>query len=1353
MSKTRTRWLAGRLFEIVALVLIVTALVVQLGRLLAPYVNDNRGRIESYLTEQLGSPVRIGDIEARWEGLRPQLTVSDIVVHNSDDLAVLRIQQAQVQVGLLRSLRDLALRMQHVALSGVRLSLDQTATGGWQLSGFSPPAKPKTPFDPVNALLFSRYVDFDEVHAHFHFQSGLEQQVGFSQMRLENDNHFHRLVADVDLSGQPSDVMSLVYEGYGDPRDGDNFKADSYLKLDHYPLSNAVAFVSETAATHVGVQDGLLSAELWLKTRPQQPTRLQGRVHFERTTAVEDDIPLRASADVLGSWSSPSSWNLNLQDLQATWSDRQTELLSIGIRSGAEQQSWRVNIPLLDLSALAAVLLTEHEATDTWRNIIADLAPAGALRQVEVTVPKASPKDFVLRANLQQVSVQAWKGAPGVEHLNGYVEASALSGLVEIDTQADDPNRPFSLYFPQVYDQPLEFERGQGIVSWDVRPDQDQVLVHSGPLSLQGNLGDANGYFYLDAPLQRHARPIELMLQIGLQNAHGSAHQKLVPRFLPQSLLKWLDTAVVDGEVTSGGFLLAGFFGEDTGYSPSVQVALNIEGGQLQFDHRWPLLEDFNGFVYIDDQRVHGWVDGGQFVQSQLQPTYVEVSDNPNGTGPLLQIHGAVSGPAQAGLAILTETPIHDVLGTGLDDWQLHGDLQASVQLHIPLKEGEPGSRQQVAVSLQEAALTMQGLNLHFSSVHGDLSYTDQQGLHGKSLSAHLWGQPLQLSIASSVASGASMNTAVSFSGPVNFAELATWSQRPEALFVEGTVPVSGVVNIGSGSVPVNIQVSSDLQGASINLPAPYGKTAAEKRPLVVNIPVARERVNYRFEYGSHVLGDDAQDSRVSVNLEAQPGQPVTGVVTLGQTSPQYRSDDGLLLAGNLDTLDVSQWLPVVSRYQSFSQDLKTKPANSGSSGLGEVAAVSGVAPRLQLDVRIEKFLWGELELQTLQVEGGQQANGWRIQVDDERLKGTLHWLNNDSPMQLAMDYIHWPAAQSKGAGAPKNHGGLGAPQGDNQERSGDFLSGYRPQDVPAFDFSVADLSLGGKNLGRWSFQARPDEEGLKVGNLVGLVDGVQVSAIAPADDNSVSGATLWWQQRDGKHSSQFHGKLSGGNLADISAAWGLPPMMESKTVELDAELLWAGSPVSFSLATLQGDMKLKVTDGRFYRSTGQASDALLRLVGLFNFDSWIRRLKLDFSDVVKGGTPFERVKGKLQFDRGMVYLSDPVEVKNTSSVLKMGGKIDLRDETLDTSLVATLPVGGNATLIAALAGGLPAAAGVYVISKIFKKQMDRMASVSYSIKGSWSNPDIEFDKLFDNKAAEEATHDSREQARETPSP
>ena len=148
------------------------------------------------------------------------------------------------------------------------------------------------------------------------------------------------------------------------------------------------------------------------------------------------------------------------------------------------------------------------------------------------------------------------------------------------------------------------------------------------------------------------------------------------------------------------------------------------------------------------------------------------------------------------------------------------------------------------------------------------------------------------------------------------------------------------------------------------------------------------------------------------------------------------------------------------------------------------------------------------------------------------------------------------------------------------------------------------------------------------------------------------------------------------------------------------------------------------------YRAPGGAGTAL-KLVGLFNFANWLKRLQLDFSDVIGQNLVYNRLDGTLSFDQSVLSLDDALKIKMPSGRMSMAGDFDLGLETIDAQLVATLPVATNLPWLAGLAGGLPTALGVYATSKLVEKQVDRLSSISYEISGPWDDVDVAVDKIF----------------------
>jgi uncharacterized protein YhdP len=189
----------------------------------------------------------------------------------------------------------------------------------------------------------------------------------------------------------------------------------------------------------------------------------------------------------------------------------------------------------------------------------------------------------------------------------------------------------------------------------------------------------------------------------------------------------------------------------------------------------------------------------------------------------------------------------------------------------------------------------------------------------------------------------------------------------------------------------------------------------------------------------------------------------------------------------------------------------------------------------------------------------------------------------------------------------------------------------------------------------------------------------------------------------------------------------GIDMFIIGESIDLYADVSWPGSPQQINVNNINGNIYTRGKNGKYLQAKPNTA---MRALGVINVATWARRLQLDFSDLSSDGISFDEYKGKLAFNKGVMRFSEPLQVESPSSALSLSGTALLHEETLDLQLVATLPVGNNATWIAALAGGLPAAAGVYVVSKVFDKQIVDLTSLSYGITGPMSDPDIRFQRI-----------------------
>lgn len=122
---------------------------------------------------------------------------------------------------------------------------------------------------------------------------------------------------------------------------------------------------------------------------------------------------------------------------------------------------------------------------------------------------------------------------------------------------------------------------------------------------------------------------------------------------------------------------------------------------------------------------------------------------------------------------------------------------------------------------------------------------------------------------------------------------------------------------------------------------------------------------------------------------------------------------------------------------------------------------------------------------------------------------------------------------------------------------------------------------------------------------------------------------------------------------------------------------------------------------------------------------------RLSLSHMFESGIPFRSITGEVALHTGTLEVA-ALDVKGLSSGFQFSGLSSIDERDLDGELVVTLPVANNLPWVAALAAGLPVAAGVFVVSRVFEKQFNQLSSAVYEVGGSWDDPTVDFSRIFD---------------------
>jgi uncharacterized protein YhdP len=872
---------------------------------------------------------------------------------------------------------------------------------------------------------------------------------------------------------------------------------------------------------------------------------------------------------------------------------------------------------------------------------------------------------FYVAANLDDCNMNPYKGFPGLKNINGYLEIQQSKGLFHI---AD--NDGFEILFPRSYKEYLPIKQAKGTIYFDWQSAQKLVVI-SDAISTGMEAGNSQVKFSIEQPRLGDDRTPELNLLIGARDLDLSLTEKYLPFTMPQKSSDWVKKSIKSGNLTEFGLLFRSGPPKKNRLSRTMQLLFNTEFAEIKFNPLWPQLDRVDGLFLVDDGGFSGRIMSADIDQAAITNTTVRYANNQVEDNKRWIIDGLLDADLSTMVNILAQSPLEKNLGP-MTDWDFSGDIQTLVHLELPIKTNQLSEKQipqyQIVSKINNGAMKITGSPISLQNLSTEIEFSDTKGIVSDNLAANLWGQPLSARLFKD-----NNRQQLSFNTKVMPENLTKFVDIPWKEFISDAIEINALLANKSSDPKegFGLDISSNLEGVAINLPAPFAKPKNSLKELQVRL-----HFNPRLSRLESRLGE----LWVS-EIFYQQGQFERGSISFDRDDISPKANQ-FILGANLPTIDIDEWRPVKELFSA-----KNKNPSS------------------------------------LQTEFDINLDHWKIfGTPFENISATIKPLTKNTEIVFNSDTAAGQVI------LPVNS--TGVPQVNlsklmlqkSIENSGQAID---PRNITAVDFSVDQLFLAAKDLGSVSFQVRPEVSGVSFNNISGNIFGLKPGAFiaeAPTD--------FFWGYNGEEHLSKLVGPIGLDNIGHFFDAMGMPPVVDSKSGRLDADMMWQDVPWAVNKSNLEGELKLSLSEGSFYKDSGGAGTAL-KLVSLFNFANWLRRLKLDFSDVVGKNLAYNRLNGMLSFDRGTLSMEQPLKMKMPSGRMSIAGDFNMLDETADAQLVATLPVTTNLPWLAGVAGGLPAALGVYVTSKLVEKQVDRLSSISYDLEGSWDNIKVSVDKIF----------------------
>lgn len=1358
---------------------LVLALYSAIGQQIFPRVGEYQHDVEAYVSERLDAHITMGKLWGGMDLLTPSIHIEGLTLQESQSEApTLSVAAIDAILDPRLSIINMTPVFKSVRLSGLSMTVarpDEENEEDQQ----TPESDDDSPLQSIiDALLLQQHVELNGVTVHSWFK-GKQRTLQLNHLVMTGDG-FHRLLTG-NLSYGDEKPIKTGFRIYseGSPYDLDTFYARGALD---FPESDIGYWLEQLTGENTLDQ---FEASAQLNFEFEQGLLQTARLKVASTELSVPKQPAMKNllAEVWLKQESPQVWTSWLSQGDFTINEQPQAIQDIGLRLSrrAEGNRWQLFAQKGDLSKWQSLIQPFSVLPESVTSILDQLKPAGEVHQLHVVLDTKPnlPLEYTVAAQIQDLSVDSYEGVPAARHVNGVLAANQNGGRVQFLQTDKQSTLPMTLLVPGVYDSALILTEAQGQIDWHLRPHQVHIVGDGLKLAMDKVTSVSGGFqVWIPTDLPSHfvssveeepvssnststvsslvteAAPVKeltesdqanakqsvltradkqafqkretkLLLNLGFSDVDALAHTALVPQDLDEGLVEWLNGAIKGGRVSQGQLLLMTSL-EDKSPDPILELHLGIQNARLAYLEEWPDVNNITGDLFIDSQRVVGHISQADSLGGVVKRADVRFTQAKN--LPTLWVGLEAAGAAAEGVRYFTETPLQEAVSGALDQWQISGNNDLSLGLKIPFVD-DSELAVDVRARLQNADLKMHDLDLTFNHINGTIGYSTEKGLHASKIQAELWQQKIEMQAASHFVVG-DMVSEFSFNGTLNAAGLKDWLQLGLLESLSGTGPVSGQFILDTQTNAASrLLIDSSLEGLSLDLPKPFGKSPQESRGLNLSLALESRALSSGDEETSIQTLKLAYSDDVNLAIEMRDGDLFGGQIFIGETEAYVPNDPGLVIKGHIDRIDAVQWQAVWEKIEAqdagyekqrqrdlaalgpqplqSSVDKANKNASnkSESASEGNEKPIANRSPINKIVVSTDTLVYEEQRFESVQAEIQQLNGDWVVKVDAPIVRGQVSVFEN-KPMLIDLDYIHWPQSTEEVTT-------------EEPSESVDVLAELNPADFPALSFKIKEIFVGPRNFGSWQLDMEPIKNGARFYNING-----EIKKLA------AKGEVKWI--KDERHQSFAKVELKSSDVAGIQRAWHIKPAVDAKKAVANLDFNWQGSPANFEVASLNGELSFKLENGSFV----EAKDAsALNVFGILNFGAIGRRLRLDFSDLYQSGLHYDSFKGKTTISNGLVRIVDTMIIEGPAAKFEANGTINLNTKALDQNLSVTFPISSTLPLVAILAGfAPPVAASIYIGEKLVGDELSRFTSATYSIKGTWDDPKLELNKRFNDQ-------------------
>lgn len=1237
--------------------LIALAIALSAMRFLLASIEVYKEDLESRLSAELAAPVKISSLGAGIHAFRPALVLKNIQVMSAEAAAtpVIRIKEVRVSLDLLRALGDsAALASARVTLIGAELSVKRYRDGhiailGVQSTNDQPPfwllQGERYEFLQSRVLWQDEMVDANAHQSLAHLDQ-LFQDVNVLLQNSVDGKHVINMMLKLPARYGESLIASMQLRG--------NFLAANGLNGLIYVKGkrlNLASIPADLLPLGLKLNRGHLDAQLWSYWQNSALQAMTGN------TQVQDLALQRANhADLL---LTNFSWRFNALHVENGWQMKadhvmlhgeQLQLLDAGLALAFNEQ------PTLALSGftLKAQQLDLQQfvrASEFWRDPHTSTftlpAVRGQLKNFYLRYVFA-PQKYTLQGDLEQFNLTAAGDMPGITNLQAHFAGDQQHGNIDLHLLNS------ALDLPTVFPQALELSKLNTQLQWQQTRQgwsftAPQIVLDVPDIQGRGRLA-------LSVDKESLATAIDLYSTFtGDSDVHSFA------RYFPTQLLgpdttDWLRHAFVRGrgrfkEIILKGNLADFPFAQNQGI---FKIALVLDGLELNYTPDWGHLSNLTADTtfYQAGMKI---LAQGNAQKAKLEQFVIEIPSF--SSSEYLDITGQGHGPLAEILAYLKQSPVSSKIDDLLEVINLQGNAHFDLHLQIPLVDKLPQKLAGTAY-IEPTKLDVLALDLPVTGVTGTLHFSDQ-GVTDGEFQGRALGDALQ---------GVLQNNAermqIALNGHTTMLDLQKFFKVPEWEVIDGDTDYQVQIDLPYAKNALGtLEMSSDLTGVQVQLPAALAKTPSEQKLFKLSMNLGDSAVLQPL----HV--NYAEQLRALLMLNTKQKRLESTYVIVGAGDLPTPPFAGSHLQVNLAELNLADWLG----YAGVDAGKNRKPLFE------------------QISIQGKHLLAQKKDLGAVAVNLQHKEQAWQVDVDSTLLKGKIQIPQHperDDPLQLTLDFV--------------NLSGLSSAQ-EQQAAAAPRVA--KAQKLPLFNLDSQQVLWHGVDLGRLAVSTSR------------MSDGIHFNQVTLKQDQGEWALTGDWHTETLLPKTSVAGKLTMQAFGEYLARLDLTHDLKATQATINFNLNWQGAPQDFALQRLDGNVDLQLSNGRIL----SIEPGFGRVLGFLAMEQWERRLRLDFSDLYAQGLMFNSIRGNFNLRQGNAS-TERLVVDAIPAEIIIKGSTYLEARTLNHHLTV-LPKSSAAVPIA---GTIVDKVLTFAAETVTgNSQEGFLLGSEFQVSGSWQNPEV----------------------------